>query len=84
MRPLGKPTKIVYTYFLFFPEVTGVLIPVIYADDSYDLVEDILLNELIISSKIKAFKRSSGWVRIGEDRVRKIDYTGPERRGKRL
>lgn len=59
------------------------LIPVIYTDDSYDMVEDFMLNELIITNKIKAFKRSSGWVRIGEDRVRKIDYSGPERRGKR-
>jgi len=60
-----------------------VLIPVIYEDDSYDMVEDYLLNELIVTKKIKAFKRQSGWVRIGQDRVRKIDYTGPERRGRR-
>jgi len=59
-----------------------VLIPVIYADDSYDLVEAIMLNELIINKKIKAFKRSSGWVRIGEDPIRKIEYAGPERRGR--
>lgn len=59
------------------------LIPVIYEDDSYDMVEDYLLNELIVTKRIKAFKRSSGWVRIGQDRVRKIDYTGPERRGRR-
>jgi hypothetical protein len=58
-----------------------VLIPVIYADDSYDMVEDRMLNELIIASKIKAFKRSDGWVRIGEDPIRKIVYRGPERRG---
>lgn len=58
------------------------LIPVIYADDSYDLVEAIMLNELIINKKIKAFKRSSGWVRIGEDPIRKIEYAGPERRGR--
>lgn len=57
------------------------LIPVIYADDSYDMVEDRMLNELIITNKIKAFKRSSGWVRIGEDPIRKIVYRGPERRG---
>lgn len=57
------------------------LIPVIYADDSYDMVEDRMLNELIIAGKIKAFKRTSGWVRIGEDPIRKIMYTGPERRG---
>ncbi len=60
-----------------------VLIPVIYSDDSYDMVEDFLLNELIVNNKIKAFKRSSGWVRIGQDRVRKIDYSGPERRGRK-
>ena len=58
------------------------LIPVIYTDDSYDLVEAIMLNELIINKKIKAFKRSSGWVRIVEDPIRKIEYTGPERRGR--
>jgi hypothetical protein len=59
------------------------LIPVLYPDDTYDLVEDISLNELIMLNRIKAFKRSSGWVRIGEDPVRRIEYTGPERRGKR-
>lgn len=57
------------------------LIPVIYADDPYDMVEDRMLNELIIANKIKAFKRSDGWVRIGEDPIRKIVYRGPERRG---
>ena len=57
------------------------LIPVIFADDSYDMVEDRMLNELIITNKIKAFKRTDGWVRIGEDPIRKIVYTGPERRG---
>ena len=62
-------------------EVDSVLIPVIFADDSYDMVEDRLLNELIITNKIKAFKRTDGWVRIGEDPIRKIVYTGPERRG---
>jgi len=67
----------------YLMEVFYVLIPVIYADDSYDMVEDFLLNELIVNNKIKAFKRSSGWVRIGQDRVRKIDYSGPERRGRR-
>lgn len=67
----------------YLMEVFSVLIPVIYADDSYDMVEDFLLNELIVNNKIKAFKRSSGWVRIGQDRVRKIDYSGPERRGRR-
>lgn len=59
------------------------LIPVIYNDDSYDLVEDIVLNELIRSDRIKAFKRSGGWVRIGEDPIRKIEYRGPERRGRK-
>jgi len=64
-------------------EVSSVLIPVIYTDDSYDLVEDTTLNALIRSGKIKAFKRSSGWVRIGEDPIRKIEYRGPERRGRK-
>lgn len=59
------------------------LIPVLYPDDTYDLVEDISLNELIMKNRIKAFKRSNGWVRIGEDPIRRIEYAGPERRGKR-
>jgi len=83
MDLVKRPTLYILFYNHYLLEVASVLIPVIYADDSYDMVEDFLLNELIINNKIKAFKRSSGWVRLGQDRVRKIDYSGPERRGRK-
>lgn len=48
------------------------LIQVIYADNHYDYVKPIMLDVLIESSKISKFKRSSGWVTLGSDPVRKI------------
>jgi hypothetical protein len=58
------------------------LIKVIYRNNSADMVKDYLLEGLIASGKIVAFRRSSGWVTIGIDRVRngRRDYAGPERR----
>ena len=58
------------------------LIKVIYKDNTADMVKDYLLEGLITSGKIVAFRRSGGWVTIGKDSVRngKRDYTGPERR----
>lgn len=58
------------------------LIKVIYKNNSADMVKDYLLDGLITSGKIVAFRRSSGWVTIGRDPVRsgKREYPGPERR----
>lgn len=60
------------------------LIQINYADDRYDYVKDFMLETLIQSGEIKQFRRSSGWVRIGVDPIRKSRpgqrYTGFERR----
>ncbi len=58
------------------------LIKVIYRNNSADMVKDYLLEGLITSGRIVAFRRSSGWVTIGRDHVRsgRRDYSGPERR----
>jgi hypothetical protein len=56
-------------------------IPVIFSDDSTQLVKPDELDELIHSREIISFRRSDGWVQIGVDpvRIKKNQYTGPER-----
>jgi hypothetical protein len=54
---------------------------VIYCDHTHDTVEGITIASLIREGKIIAFKRQSGWVYIGSDRVRKYDHDGRERMG---
>ena len=60
------------------------LIRVQYDDNRYDMVKDILLEEMITSKRISRFQRSDGWVTIGVDPLRgtkpDITYSGPERR----
>jgi hypothetical protein len=56
-----------------------------YQDDTYDIVEDFALDQLVSSDKIKRFLRySEGWVTIGLDPIRrskgKNNYRGPQRR----
>jgi hypothetical protein len=57
-------------------------IQVIFFDNSYGLAESESLDELIKTRRIIAFRRSSGWARVGHDPVRERDgnYAGPERR----
>jgi hypothetical protein len=55
------------------------LIQVVYCDNSTDTLESFTLSSLIRAGKIKAFKRSSGWVHIGKDPIRKFDFAGQER-----
>lgn len=55
------------------------MIPVIYFDHSHDMVEGWTLTTLIRDGKIISFKRASGWVCVGRDRIRKFDYIGIER-----
>lgn len=55
------------------------LIPVIYCDHSNGAVESFAISRLIREGKILSFKRASGWVIIGRDRIRKLDHTGMER-----
>jgi hypothetical protein len=47
------------------------LIQVVYPDNHHDFVKPSMLDSLIETSKIAKFKRSSGWVTIGSDPVRK-------------
>lgn len=58
------------------------MIRVLNKDNTSGMVRDYLLDELIASGKIVAFYRSSGWVAVGRDPVRKSSepYEGPERR----
>ena len=47
------------------------LVQVKYVDNRYDYVQDKTLDLYIESKKITGFKRSTGWVRIGIDPIRK-------------
>ena len=59
-------------------------IEVKYQNNCYDIVPDLMLDELISSLKIKQFYRFSEerWVTVGSDRIRGVggSYSGPERR----
>jgi hypothetical protein len=48
------------------------LIPVLRTDNNFDFVKDFILNDLIESKEILKFKRISGWVTIGTDKVRAL------------
>jgi hypothetical protein len=61
------------------------LIQVTYTDDRFDYVKDFMLDTLIASGAIARFRRSTGWVEVGSEAIRKRTperpYTGVERRG---
>lgn len=59
-------------------------IPVIYLDDSHDMIESQSLSSLLRKGIIKSFKRSSGWVHVGKDRIRRFDYNKQEQMTKDL
>ncbi len=48
------------------------LIKVMYRDGKLGKIENYQLDDLIDSDKIKKFQRSSGWVTIGVDPIRKV------------
>jgi len=48
------------------------LIQVHYSDNRFDFVKDSMLHSLIESGAIERFKRSTGWVTVGLDPVRKF------------
>ena len=60
------------------------MIHVKYQDNSYDYVDDTMLDYLIASNSIKEFYRPSDaeWVDVNEEPVRGegLPYIGPERR----
>ena len=66
------------------------MIRVIYANGSYDMVKDQMLDRMLDRGDVAGFQRAEGWVVIGRDRVRKQSrqsdgqYPGPERRGSQI
>ena len=58
------------------------LIKVIYIDNSAGVVNSSTLEQLIVTGKLVAFRRSEGWAKIGRDPLRGNGgrYEGPERR----
>lgn len=67
-------------------EEPGMLIRVLYRDNTYDMVKDSRLDDLISAKKVVSFERSSGWVTVGRDPVRGVGgpYRGPERRSQKV
>lgn len=56
--------------------------PVIFKDNHYETVTGNELDKLLETGKLKAFRRSTGWVVIGRDALRGSGgmYVGPDRR----
>ena len=55
------------------------LIRVIYINRRYDMIKNFLLQDMIDAGIIWSFKRSSGWVVVGEDPVRREQRPFPGR-----
>ncbi len=49
------------------------LIGILYADNTYGMIKSKRLEEFIVSGRITKFFRSSGWVTIGVDPIRKTN-----------
>ena len=58
------------------------LIRVMYRDNTYDMVKDIVLDDLVQSKKILKFYRAGRWAVIGSDPIRGMggNDTGYRRR----
>lgn len=59
------------------------MIRIRYPDGKYDMVKVSRLDYLIAKKRISEFRRTTGWVIIGRDPIRKNkreSYRGPERR----
>jgi hypothetical protein len=69
-------------------EDKGMMIGVIYKNNKRGMIDEYLLDDLIREGKINAFRRSSGWVKIGHDPIRErwkpSKYNGQERRKREL
>ena len=52
------------------------LIRVMYMDNTYDMVKDIVLNDLVQSEKILKFYRAGHWAVIGSDPIRGMGGKG--------
>jgi hypothetical protein len=61
------------------------MIHIQYTNGHYDYIKPADLDDKILSGEISRFKRSTGWVRVGKDQIRRFDYSkcfyfGPEKR----
>ena len=69
-------------------EDKGMMIGVIYKNNKRGMIDEYLLDDMIKEGKINAFRRSSGWVKIGHDPIRErwkpSKYNGQERRKREL
>ncbi|RQW83479.1 MAG: hypothetical protein EHM79_16070 [Geobacter sp.] len=68
----------------YLAERKPMLIPVIYSNDTHDMIESQTLSSLLRNGSIKSFKRSSGWVHVGKDSIRRFDYAQQEQLAKDL
>lgn len=61
-------------------------IPVVLKDGREQAVSKDLLQYLLVTKKIRCFKRSDGWVAFGPDKMRCecAPYLGMDRRGHRV
>ncbi len=59
------------------------LIRVVYQDFTYDYVNRYCLNRLIETRKVAMFRRSSGWVIVGIDPLRRTGHPRWEVRDRR-
>lgn len=60
------------------------MIPVVYKTGKHDIVKSEMLNRLLLYGVVAEFKRSTGWVKVGSEPIRKIrqeDY--PEKFNRR-
>ena len=55
-------------------------ISVLFKDNTYGVIKRARIEEFIISGKITKFFRTSGWVTIGIDPIRKADHAHLEER----
>jgi hypothetical protein len=57
-------------------------ITVLFNDNYIKVVSGIELERLLVTDRVKAFRRSTGWAIVGKDPLRGKGgkYTGPERR----
>lgn len=48
------------------------MIPVVYKTGTHDVVKPELLNRLLVKGEIAEFKRTTGWVKVGNDPIRNL------------
>ena len=48
------------------------MIQIIYNTGTYDMIKSEHLNRLLVNGEVAQFKRSTGWIKVGRDPIRKI------------